>query len=125
MARRVAIFSEHQDPAVCSSPAGGLRSKSKAAQLVARGDYRLVHDFAIQRIAGAVAVVDTAAGSRRAHDGAPFDDGPFGVGNLLPFARITKRLLKPKPLHYQIPAIGARSRPMHVSEINAVGEAEL
>jgi hypothetical protein len=124
MARKVSIFSEHQDPAVCSSPAGGRRSKSKAAQLVARGDYRWVHDFAIQRIAGAVAVVVAAAVSRQVHIGAPFYDGPFGVGNLLPFARIPSRLLKPEPLHYQIPAIGARSRPMRVSEINAVGEAE-
>jgi hypothetical protein len=37
-------------------------------------------------------------------------DGPFGIGNLLPFSRTQNKLMAPEHLHYQIPACGAHSR---------------
>jgi len=51
-------------------------------------------------------------------------DGWLGTGNAIPFARIQNRLRKPAKLHYEIPAIGARSRPQWCSQINEVPEAD-
>lgn len=52
-------------------------------------------------------------------------DGPLGVGNLLPFARVQKKIdgglhLAPDKINYPIPACGARSRPMWVRQVNAL-----
>lgn len=47
-------------------------------------------------------------------------DGPLGVGNALPLARIRNKLLKPKPLHYEIPAVGAHARLLRVRDVNKV-----
>ena len=37
-------------------------------------------------------------------------DGPFGIGNLLPFSKHQNPLMFPERLHYPIPAVGARGR---------------
>ena len=62
------------------------------------------------------------AGYRPAGDEEP-DDGPIGVGNLLPFSRVQKQIdglhLAPDKIRYPIPALGARNRPMWVSDVNA------
>lgn len=42
----------------------------------------------------------------------------LGHGNLLPFTRVPNKMKKPHPLHYQIPAVGARSRPQWCRQIN-------
>ena len=53
-----------------------------------------------------------------------FIDGPFGVGNLLPFAKSHNPLKKPERLHYEIPACGARRRLLSVHRTNHPDEAE-
>jgi len=36
-----------------------------------------------------------------------FIDGPFGIGNLLPFSKSQNKLMAPEHLHYSVPACGA------------------
>lgn len=45
-------------------------------------------------------------------------DGPFGVGNMVPFAKIPSKLRQPQKLHYAIPACGAHGRLLRVHEMN-------
>lgn len=52
-----------------------------------------------------------------------FTDGPFGIGNILPFTRVLSRIKKPPKLHYEVPACGARSRPQWCRQINLVPPA--
>ena len=47
-----------------------------------------------------------------------FIDGPFGIGNLLPFTKSQNPLMAPERLHYEIPACGARGRLLRVRNIN-------
>ncbi len=49
-----------------------------------------------------------------------FWDGPFGIGNLLPFSKQQNPLMAPEHLHYSIPACGAHGR--HTS-VRATNEA--
>lgn len=37
-----------------------------------------------------------------------FVDGPFGIGNLIPFARTQNKLMAPEHLHYSVPACADR-----------------
>jgi hypothetical protein len=39
-----------------------------------------------------------------------FWDGPFGIGNLLPFSKHQNKDKHPEKLHYPVPACGARAR---------------
>lgn len=52
-------------------------------------------------------------------------DGPLGIGNVLPFTRIQHPMRHPDKVNYPIPALGARSRPMHLKEINKEFMAEV
>jgi len=52
-----------------------------------------------------------------------FTDGPFGVGNLLPFTKSHNPLKKPERLNYEIPACGARRRLLSVRKTNHLPEA--
>ena len=58
-----------------------------------------------------------------------FWDGPFGIGNILPFAKTQNQLMSPERLHYEIPACGAHTRHISVKTTNAARpipqEAEL
>ena len=54
-----------------------------------------------------------------------FVDGPFGVGNMVPFSRVPDKLRQPQKLHYQIPACGAHGRLQVVANVNFVPEAAL
>jgi hypothetical protein len=47
-----------------------------------------------------------------------FWDGPLGVGNLMPFARVQNPLMHPARLHYPIPAAGAHDRRTSVAANN-------
>ena len=39
-------------------------------------------------------------------------------GGLIPFVRVQNPLCDPPALHYAIPAVGARNRPMYASDVN-------
>jgi hypothetical protein len=53
-----------------------------------------------------------------------FIDGPFGIGNLLPFAKIQNKQMAPERLHYEIPACGARTRLLRVRNVNYIPTPE-
>jgi hypothetical protein len=53
-----------------------------------------------------------------------FWDGWLGTGNAIPFSRVQNKMCKPHPLHYAIPAVGARSRPVSVKAINYLPDPE-
>lgn len=82
--------------------------RNLAERKVRRGGFRWCDNFSIVEIE-----LDLTPSARRA-----LYDGPLGTGNALPFTRICKKLLKPEPLHYPIPACGARTRFQNVSIIN-------
>ena len=49
-------------------------------------------------------------------------DGPFGIGNVLPFTRVQNKLRAPDSINYPIPCVGAHSRMLQVRLVNYVPE---
>ena len=79
-----------------------------------RGHFRWLDDFTVIEIPLALPSLESGALQCCCYD------GPMGRGNILPFARVPNPLLKPEPLHYPIPACGARDRNTKVSQVNFV-----
>jgi hypothetical protein len=93
---------------VYSSGRSEKTTRSRADAKVACGRFEWADLFTItekETDAAGVAVVITRQG---------YWDGWLGSGNILPFSRILNPLRQPSHLHYEIPASGARTRPMHV-----------
>ena len=53
----------------------------------------------------------------------PLYDGPMGVGNAIPFSHVQSKYRAPEKLHYEIPAAGAHTRPMHCAWNNFVPDS--
>jgi hypothetical protein len=49
-------------------------------------------------------------------------DGPFGIGNVLPFTRVQNKLRAPDSINYPIPCAGAHTRMLQVRLVNFVPE---
>ena len=100
------VFARTANPAV-DRPLYFLKKRSDAENLVTLGR--------AQRISrGAIQLLQQSPFERPRG----FTDGRFGVGNLVPFTRVPDPMKKPHPLHYEIPACGARSRVQLVYKIN-------
>jgi hypothetical protein len=100
---------------VCPSTSRSYRlPRNLAERKVRRGGFRWVDSFTIEEVeldAKAIAAVQSKAA---------YYAGPLGRSSMLPCARVhvPNPLLKPEPLHYSIPACGAHSRSLHVSDVN-------
>ena len=83
--------------------------RSLAERKVGRGGFKWKDDFTIEEIRLDL----TSAGHTKA-----CYNGPLGSGNMVSFSGVRSKLLKPKRFHYEIPAVGARTRLLRVRDVN-------